>query len=258
MTVAHATITALAFALIGCAGNVKMTRLAPSALDVVGKSVEGVVVYQPMLVRVTHTYTSRVDSEGRLIGAWQSESCVPVVQKEELVLMANLDRPLLVANASGPFSAAKFSVAVNNGLLTAVNAEPTQKVSDVLSAVSGVVKEVAALGAEGDAGNLCNAGPVVSTSEHRVALQDQPRLADADLRLVDGRQCGDNLAGRQIGIKNTTTTRRIRAYYRVTGATNGPSEDNRLIGPGQTAWIVCSRPAPGQAMGVEITGQTDG
>ena len=106
------------------------------------------------------------------------------------------------------------------------------------------------LAAEGSA-------PASTSGSTRIRVGDpgSGRLTVKDLAIVYGRQCGDNLAGRMIGIRNKTSDRRIRAYYTVTGATNGPSDHNRLIGPGQTAWIICSRPAPAQAMGVTITGQ---
>jgi hypothetical protein len=144
-----------------CAGNVKMSRVPAAALEE-DREVEGVIVYQPVLVKLTYTFMTRIDKDGKVTGSASEGTCAPVTQKEEVMTVADLDKPMRIRNASGAFSAAKFSVTLSNGLLTSVNAEPTQKLSDLLSATSSLVKEIGALAAPPDQSGACNAGPVLS------------------------------------------------------------------------------------------------
>ena len=146
---------------VACGGQVRMSRLRPGALDG-GKEVTGVIVYQPMLVKLTHSFTVRVDKEGQLIGTSADRTCVQTVQKEELSTIADFSHPMRVRNASGPLSAAKFSVTLANGMVASVNAEPTQKFSDVLSATAAIVTAVGTLAVPSSA--ACNSGPVLSVA----------------------------------------------------------------------------------------------
>jgi hypothetical protein len=114
-----------------------------------------------MLAKLTYSFTLRVD-EGKVVGTATDRTCIQSIQKEDLSIIADLERPLVMRNASGLFSATKFSVTLTNGLLARVNAEPTQKLSDVLSATSTLVKELGVLGAPEDSGRVCNAGPVLT------------------------------------------------------------------------------------------------
>lgn len=148
---------------MACAGQVGTTRLAPEALER-NAEVRGVVYYQPMLVKLTYSFMTRVDKEGKVVGTAVDKSCIQTIQKEELTVIADLTRPMLIRNASGAFSGAKFSVTLANGLLVSVNAEPTQRLSDVLTASSALVKEFGALGITPDPTGACNAGPLLSAA----------------------------------------------------------------------------------------------
>lgn len=156
--------------LAACAGQVRTTSVAPTALEA-GRSVKGVVVYQPTLVKLTYSFTTRVDKDGKVVGTTAERTCAQTIQKEELTMIADLQRPVLIANASGFLSAAKFSVTVSNGLLASVNAEPTQKASDLLTATSSLVKEIGVLAVPGDPVGACNAGPVLAAIQ-RVTLPE--------------------------------------------------------------------------------------
>ena len=147
--------------LSGCGGQVRMARIQPPAI---GKEIDGVVVYPPMLLKLTHSFTMLVDKDGKVIGTARDGTCLELRQKEELVVQPDFSQPMRVRNASGWFSAAKFAVTLNNGMLASVNVEPTQKPSDVLSATASLIKEIEAV-REG----ACNAGPAL-TSVARVSV----------------------------------------------------------------------------------------
>lgn len=162
MRVPVIVLCGLTLAANACAGNVKTSYLKKDRLQS-EQEIKGVITYRPMLAKLTHTLTTHVDKNGKV----PSGSCRPVIQKEELVTVADLDHPMRIRNASGIFSAAKFSVTMSNGLLTGVNAEPTQKFSDILTAASGVLEAVDGIRAAGvSAGDqdmlACNASPIMT------------------------------------------------------------------------------------------------
>lgn len=114
-------------------GNVTTTVLPIASLSP-GSSEPGVIFYPPSYVKVTHSFKTLVDGNGDLLGK-APDGCMPVIEKEEMLIMADLSKPLRIENNSGQFSAAKFAVTLNNGMLVSVNAEPTQKPSDLLTAM---------------------------------------------------------------------------------------------------------------------------
>jgi hypothetical protein len=147
--------------LTACAGNVQTSALTPEQLTP-GSSHEGVVFFLPHLVKLTYAFTARVDDKGNVVGTAADKGCTSVIQKEEVTMLPDLAHPMLIKNASGLFSAAKFNVTLDKGLLAAVNAEPTQKPSDLLTATAALVKEVGVLGAAPTEDfPVCNASPVL-------------------------------------------------------------------------------------------------
>jgi hypothetical protein len=150
----------LPLALVACTGQVRTVILPPGPLPA-GSTHEGGVAYQPQYVKQTFAYTARVDPQGAVVGSASDATCTPVVQKEDVSLLPDLGRPMLIRNASGALSAAKFSVTLNSGMVASVNAEPTQKPSDLISASSVLLKEAAAVKTIDGAGArpACNASP---------------------------------------------------------------------------------------------------
>src|SRR6267378_767963 len=147
--------------VVGCAGNVRTELLRPDAL-VPGRELSGVIVYQPQYVKLTYAFTTRLDDKGKVLGRATDGTCQQLTQREDVVLMADLTKPALIRNSAGWFSAAKFSVTLNNGMLASVNSEPTQKLSDLLTSSAAVIKEAAlALGLVAPSVEACNANPTL-------------------------------------------------------------------------------------------------
>lgn len=65
------------------------------------------------------------------------------------------------------------------------------------------------------------------------------RDAFSDIREVRGNNCGD-AGGVFLGLHNSNRGQRIQVYYEVSSNMNGPWQRNVVVGPGQTAWVVCS------------------
>lgn len=155
--------------LTACEGNVETRVLPADALTKVSTH-PGVIIYQPQFVKLTHSFTTLVNETGQVIGDSRGGKCTPVVQKEEITIMADLSHPMLIRNNTGGPSSAKFSVTLNNGMLVSVNSEPTEKLSEVLKA------SVPVLGLPAGAHALqlpqgtpaCNAGATISKFEKAV------------------------------------------------------------------------------------------
>ena len=140
---------------LGCAGNVRTTVLKADSLTTPGATFDGVVYYAPQLYKLTYEFTARVDDSGRLVGG-----CKSVTEKQEVALMPDLTRPMLLSNSSDAFSAAKFGVALDKGMLASINVEPTQKLSDVLTPLIALIPGAAAKSSS--LADACNAAPKLS------------------------------------------------------------------------------------------------
>ena len=146
--------------LIGCSGKVRTTSLDPKALATPGWNKDGVVFYPPAYAKLTYEFTVQVDENGKFI----TDKCHRLIEKTEMVLLPDLGRPMLIENASGNVSSAKFGVSLNNGMLTSINVEPTEKASDLITAVAPLLSALvpgAASGTKNRNGtaDTCNASP---------------------------------------------------------------------------------------------------
>ncbi len=146
--------------LAGCAGQVRTVVLPATALAA-GTSFTGVVFYQPQFVKQTFAFTTINNAQGAVAGTAAGGDCVQTIEKEIVGLLPDLGRPMLIQNASGGLSAARFSVTLTNGMLDAVNAEPAQKPSDLVSATSSLAREIAGIArlALEEGRPACNASP---------------------------------------------------------------------------------------------------
>jgi hypothetical protein len=136
-----------------------------------GQSHKGVVFYPPTFVRVTYVFSVRIDSLGNVVGTEQgTPPCEPVREKEEVTIMPDLERPMLLRNASSALSGSKFGVTLNNGMLASVNVETTETASQLLTPVGTVL--AAAFAVPAAVGPpACNAGSRVQRFEP-IRLQD--------------------------------------------------------------------------------------
>jgi hypothetical protein len=155
---------AVVSAAVGCDGNVKTTVLNPDSV-VKGSVFEGVLVYPPQYVKTTYLFTTLVNAAGEQIGMAPG-GCRETIHKEEITIMPDYGTPMLVSNDAGVASSAKFSATLNNGMLVSVNSEPTEKVSEVLTASKELMTAAAAVmiapAPPGPTRPACNAGPKVS------------------------------------------------------------------------------------------------
>jgi hypothetical protein len=159
---------------INCQGNVKTTALEPGSPKV-GTTKDGVIFFMPHLVKLTYSFTTLTDNEGKVLGTAALNRCRPAVQKEEVSILPDFSRPMLLENNS-PASFAKFGVTLSNGMLTSVNSEPTQTASDLLSSGATLLKAAipgAAVLAPGSPTAVCNSEPRI-TGLAEVSIEPPP------------------------------------------------------------------------------------
>jgi hypothetical protein len=160
--VKYAMIAILAALLFsGCASKFETHRFDPKKWTASDEFVEGVIYYEPHQVVITYKYTTLVDKDKNVIGTSEDGACVEVIQKQELAIEPDFDNPRVIINKPSNFSAAKFSVTLNNGMLVGVNAESMPKSTELMKEVTGFAKEAGIFPLEKGARPACNAGPVI-------------------------------------------------------------------------------------------------
>lgn len=161
---ANSVIIILSLALTGCASYIETVRVDPNTLKTMDgeKVVEGVIYYEPKLVKVRYEFTQLVDKDKGLIGSADAGTCSRALQKEEIITLPDYQCPLAVLHKPSWFSSSEFGVTLNNGMLVSVTSKSTPQVPEILEQVAalknaGILIEpiVAA----------CNAGPVITNPE---------------------------------------------------------------------------------------------
>jgi hypothetical protein len=142
--------------LFGCAGHLE-TRPVSS----LSKPVKGVVYYAPTYVKVRYAFSALVDNAGKVVGTAGDKKCLPLVQKEEIQLIADLRYPYALDLTSGFLSANKLGVTLANGMLTSVNMESVSKAPEFLTAVATTIEKLGVLGAKPGPDAACNASPII-------------------------------------------------------------------------------------------------
>ena len=147
----------------GCANQIQSARFDAVKWEPDAKKVNGVVYYEPQLVRIRYEFTTRIDEKGKLLGTSAAGTCKQTVQKEELSVQPNYDEPRVLLNVPSQFATGKFGVTLSNGMLTAVNSETSSQVLPELLKQVSSFKDVGILEAPVEGPTACNAGPVITS-----------------------------------------------------------------------------------------------
>lgn len=146
----------------GCASHIETVRVNPETLQAVGRGFEGVMYYEPKLVRLRYEFTQLVDKDKGLLGSSDEETCKRVIQKEEIVTLPDYQNPRAILHKPSWFAASEFGVTLNNGMLVSVTANSTPQTPQILEQINKV-KDVGILTVPATA--ACNAGPVITSRE---------------------------------------------------------------------------------------------
>jgi hypothetical protein len=156
----------LAVVFAGCASYIETVKIDPKTLKVAGPGVEGIVYYEPMLVKLRYEFTQMLDKDRGLVGSSDEGTCRRVVQKEEVITLPDYQNARAILHKPSWFSAAEFGATLNNGMLVSVTSKSTPQTAPILEQLVAA-KTAGILVAPLMPG--CNAGPVI-TSRERVTF----------------------------------------------------------------------------------------
>lgn len=126
----------VAVALAGCANGFE-TRPYDSAKDSV--SINGVKYYEPKVFKVSYTLTTLIDNNGNLKGTAANNTCAPVLQKQELVVMPDYANPRVLINKPALLSSGKLGITMDKGMLTSVNVDTASETGTLITAAGTVI-----------------------------------------------------------------------------------------------------------------------
>ncbi len=156
------TIILLSVIISGCASYVETVRVDPDTLQANGDGINGVIYYEPKLVKVRYVFTQRIEKGKGVVGSADKKTCHPVIQKEEILTLPDYQNPRAILHKPSLFSSSDFGVTLNNGMLTSVTSKQTPQLPQLLEQINKA-KEVGILSLDGV--KDCNAGPIIDGHE---------------------------------------------------------------------------------------------
>jgi hypothetical protein len=180
-------ILGVTLVLSGCVtASVESRPLSPEELTSPGKgqTLEGVIFYLPRPYLLTYLFTQYDPAAQKPPGPGApTDSCARTIQRTELQVMPDFAHPRLLVPSRDGIGTAKLSVTLSNGMITAVNADGSSTLADVLKAVTGGVADLATVGklveTPGGYARRCNTGAVLASIEP-VDWSKLPRLPARD------------------------------------------------------------------------------
>lgn len=152
--------------VFGCANQFQTSRFDMDKWEPKGNAVNGVIYYEPQLVKITYTFTTLVDEKGNILGTAADGACERMIQKEEISVQPNYSEPRILINKPSLFASGKLGVTLNNGMLASVNSESTPLLPEIIGQIAKL-KEVSMLAVPGKVGAACNAAPVITSIQRQ-------------------------------------------------------------------------------------------
>ena len=125
------------------------------------------IYYQPRLVCVTWKFTAFV-KDG--VFELKEPACKPIVQKQEIQMMADLAKPVALIHKPSKFASGKLAVTISDGLLTSLNSENAPLTAELLGKIAEIGTAVGGIAALGkievrENETACNAAPQIKKIE---------------------------------------------------------------------------------------------
>src|SRR5262249_44147682 len=125
MTIKAAIVLAGALAIGACSGSVSTQRLTEKMQSDPQGKVSGIVYYPPALFAEVTLKTALV-RDGKLIGrSGESPPACNDVTAEKVVMLPDLKNPHTIQYQPGMFETNTFGVSLKDGMLAAVNSQPS-------------------------------------------------------------------------------------------------------------------------------------
>jgi len=160
-------------ALAACVtASVESRPLSPAELTAPAKdqTLEGVIFFPPRPYLLVYHFTQydggAPHAPGKVSGSGDTTRCARVIQKTELQVLPDFAHPRLMVPKRHGIGTARLSVTLSNGMITAVNADGAQTLTDALKAVTGGYADVlnatkGVVAPVGTEARLCNVAPVL-------------------------------------------------------------------------------------------------
>ena len=157
----------IVLACAGCATKFESKRLDKAKWEK-GEGIDGVIYYEPRLMCVTWKFTAFVKDD---VLKLKEPACEPIVEKQEIHLMADLTKPVALIHKPSKFASGSLAVTISDGLLTTLNSVNTPLTADLLgkiaeigTAAGGLLLRRTEPGVIGP-GTACNAAPQIKKIE---------------------------------------------------------------------------------------------
>ena len=148
--------------LFACTGGFQTSKLDQNTWQV-KQTINGIIYYEPHMVKVTYEYTTLVDANGKLIGTASEGKCRQSVQKEELSIQPDFSNPRILTYKAPMLSSGQFGVTLNNGMITSINIQTTSVVQTGLEAIASVASSGVVPKVYRSELPACNAEPVITS-----------------------------------------------------------------------------------------------
>ena len=170
----RAALMLTAIALVGCVtASVESRPLSPAELTAPAsdQTLEGVIFFPPRPYLLVYHFTqfdgSAPHAPVKTNGSADTTRCTRVIQKTELQVLPDFAHPRLMVPKRHGIGTARLSVTLSNGMITAVNADGAQTLTDALKVVTGGYADVlnatkGVTAPAGDGSRLCNVAPVLA------------------------------------------------------------------------------------------------
>jgi len=157
----HCTILSTLL-ISGCASHIETVRINKNTLSPEGQSIPGIIYYEPKLVKIRYEFTQLTDKEKGFLGSADDGSCKRIIQKEEIVTLADYTKPLAILHKPSPFSSTEFGVTLNNGMLASVTTKSTPQLPQLIEQTTKAIDTLMPSRAPGVP--ACNSGPVIAST----------------------------------------------------------------------------------------------
>ncbi len=133
---------ALLVALPGCMHKVQTGRLDQTDGWAIqgNKTIDGVLFYEPAQVVVRREFT-RFELNGIIPLGTDGNPvvCTRVVEREEIVLLPDLTKPVALLNKPSWFASGKMEVQLSSGMLQSLNTDSNPELAEIVTALKGGV-----------------------------------------------------------------------------------------------------------------------
>lgn len=138
----HFAVLVILILFAGCVGKV-YTVVDPKP-DSHGR-IEGIITYQPRTLIMEYKTTHLQDAKGKIIGSAADGTCEPI-SSYEIIYAPDYGKKYAIVYDAALFESKKFSLELDNGVLTKLNNESTSVAKEALDVVKGMIgagKEIA-------------------------------------------------------------------------------------------------------------------